>query len=294
VSRPPDRTLFLAAGGFALAALVFAAALARALTIEPTPPDDGSTAIARADAREPAAANDRADSAPDDTGRDRGEAAARGAPAAGAPEVDAGADRSLTLEALTLAVDNDPFQPDRRRPPEPYRMPGDIVDEPEEPAPVPPPPFRLLGTAETGTGGLAVMQVEDALPRVLVVGESLLGYTLSDVKGDAATMTGQGRTLTLTVAQASPNPEPPREQRTQRRGNESPAERARMQREEALQRAIEGQLRGREGAAIEELRRLIEQRGQAGRDIQLDNGRVIIRPRGGTDTMMVTRRPPGG
>lgn len=310
--RPTDRTLFLAAGGFAAAALVFAVALARALTLEPTPIDDGAGAVLRPPG-EPSSASADAAREEGDHAVERARANEPGLapedeattrpPTAGLPEVDGApaAERALTLEALSLAVDNDPFQPDRRRPPEPYRMPGDFVDEPEAAPPPPPPPFRLLGTAAMEGGGLAVMQVEDALPRVLEVGESLMGYTLAEVAGDAATLMGDGRTLTLTVAQAEARPEPERPQRGRSRGNgddddDDDRARAQSERQEVLQRTLERQMRGLEGSAIEQLRRLMQQRGEGNPRIQFDNGRVIIRPRVGPDTMieLVQRRPPGG
>lgn len=293
--RTPDRTLITAAAGLAVAALVFAATLARALAIEPTPPD-AAPALARVTAAAPSSA--AAATAPeDDRSRPASDGVAAGSagrPTAGRPEVDQGEARALTLEALTLAVDNDPFQPERRRPDEPYRMPGEEVEEPEAPPPPPPPPpFQLLGTAEVGEGGIAVLRVEESLPRVMEVGEFVMGYRLDAVKGDAATLTGQGRTLTLTVAQASPNPEPERRGRGDREDDErrgSAAERVRQQREQVLQRALEQQMRRQEGAAFEELRRLMEQRGQPNRSIRFENGRVIIRA--DTNTTPIWR--PGG
>jgi hypothetical protein len=306
--RTPDRTLILSAAGFAVAALVFAAALARALTIEPTPPAVTASAVASPPADEPAPSGDVAGG--DDAelgGRVAGAGAAdvggdelAAPPAlAGSPEVDAAEARALTLDALTLAVDNDPFQPDRRRPAEPYRMPGEDVGDPEAPPPPPPPPpFTLLGTAEMGAGGIAVMRVEESLPRVMTVGESLMGYRLDAVKGDAATLSGQGQTVTLTVAQASPNPDPEPDRRTRRRGDDdddergrgSPTERAQLLREQVLQRALEQQLRRQEGEANENVRRLIDPSGQPNREVRFENGRIIIRG----DTNSTGNRRGGG
>jgi hypothetical protein len=295
--RRPDRSLVLAAGGFAAAALLFAAALARALTVDPTPPDALAAAVA-GDAPDTAPAEDRKPERDDGTAPATSAAGSPPAPRAGRPEVDEGEARALSLEALTLAVDNDPFQPDRRRPDEPYRMPGEEVDELEAPPPPPPPPpFQLLGTAEMIEGGIAVLRVEESLPRVMTVGEYVMGYRLDAVKGDAATLTGNGQTVRLTVAQASPHPEPERRGRGEgddddddrRRG--SAAERVREQREQALQRALEQQLRRQEGAAMDELRRFMQQRGQPNRDIRFENGRIIIR---GDTNMTVNRRGGGG
>jgi hypothetical protein len=114
--------------------------------------------------------------------------------------------RPLQADEIRLAVDHDPFRPDRTRA-EAYRMPTDPVEEapPELP---PAPEFRVLGIAENANGGLALMQVEESTPRFINVGESLMGYRLERVAGSMATMVGQGRTLELAVAAPSPQGTP--------------------------------------------------------------------------------------
>lgn len=152
----------LAILAFTAAVILFGRALAGALVIEPVPP----------------AAGDPADGA-------------------AADETDA-ARRPLSSEALALAVDADPFQPDRRRHPDRYRLPGDV--EPPAPAlpppPPPPPPFRLIGTGIAADGGVAVIEIENTA-RVLSVGETYLGYTLTAVEPDNALMTGAEQAVRL-------------------------------------------------------------------------------------------------
>lgn len=243
MSKLPDRRILGAGALFAAATVVFATALARALTVEPVEITPSAPA----------------------------------GPVATAPEVPAEAsspsERMLDADAIRLAVDHDPFQPDRRRP-EPYRMPG----EQEEAAPPrvelpPPPPFQLLGTITIDDGGLALIRVEESPPRTVAVGESLLGYKLEQVQGKSAMLTGQGRTVFLTVADAAPQPPPPA--RAQRgRGNrntnaregaaEALRERVLQQRAvEQLERAVE-QLRER-GAPEEVIENVMRQLEQARR-----------------------------
>jgi hypothetical protein len=208
----------------------------------------------------------------------------------------------LDSEAIRLAVDNDPFQPERRRA-EAYMMPGERIEPEEPPELPPPPPFRLLGTAETDAGGIAVMQVEDSDPKILGLGESMMGYRLDQIEGNMATLFGQGRTLTITVADASPQPAARRTTRGARgarggaRGNATDnAERARemlMLNAERIQQMIQ-QLRER-GAPPEVIEQLMRQ-GEVsigGVEVIGDrNGRaVVIRPRRDTSSVPDPRVP---
>ena len=252
--RPPQRATLLAATAAVAAAALCATALARAVTVQPLP--------AEPVARTPVVS---------DTERVPG-----GSPGPSADDV-SGTEHPepLTLEALMLAVENDPFQPDRRRPAQRYRLPGErIVAEPDAPELPPPPPFRVLGTAASGASALAVLQVEDASPRVLGLGESLMGYTLARVEGDTATMVGQGRSLALTVAPADMHP---------------PVERIVRERDES------GTARDafrRQQNVLEMLQRAMQHRGEGGPQIEIENGRVrvITRP----DSILTPRRRPDG
>jgi hypothetical protein len=107
----------------------------------------------------------------------------------------------LELESLALAVDHDPFMPDRRRA-QPYRLPGEYMPQPvamrmEEPEP---PPFRVIGTAMVGESGIALVEtLEAGAPEIMRVGGSLLGYRLQSVDAETATLVRQSQTLTLAV-----------------------------------------------------------------------------------------------
>jgi hypothetical protein len=107
----------------------------------------------------------------------------------------------LELESLALAVDHDPFMPDRRRA-QPYRLPGEYMPQPvavrmEEPEP---PPFRVIGTAMVGESGMALVEMlEEGAPGIMRVGGSLLGYRLQSVDAETATLVRQSQTLTLAV-----------------------------------------------------------------------------------------------
>jgi hypothetical protein len=111
----------------------------------------------------------------------------------------------LTRSDLLLAVDHDPFRPDRQRPPERYRMPGEeVMEEEPPPPPPPPPPFRVLGTIVTADGGVAVIETQGSVSRVVGVGESLFGFRLAAVNVSTATVEGNGgRNYSLPIEQPS-------------------------------------------------------------------------------------------
>lgn len=286
--RTLDRTLVLSAAGCAAATLLFAATLVRALTVDATTPPGPADAPVTADARPAPGAEPAGPSDEEDRARDAVPLVREGAlsPAASGP---------LTRDALMLAVENDPFQETRQRPPERYRMPGDPIEDAGPPPPPPPPPFQVLGIAQLAEGGLAVMQIEDSPPRVLSVGESLFGYTLERVEGEVATMSGQGRTLTLTVAQAAPNPpgeEAARSSRDRRgRNAEEAIERLRGRRDGNAERDVESQVREAQQSAVEAIRRMMEQRGNA-EGASSGNWRAFFPPMR-ADSTIVIRRPPG-
>jgi hypothetical protein len=165
MTRSPNRALIGAAAAFTVALFVFGSALVRALGFGA---DD--TLAPRAATETPSAASNSSD--------------------------------GLDTDALMLAVENDPFQPDRTRPAERYRMPGDV--EPEEPAPPPPPPpvpdFRLVGTVVFGPeNGTAAIAVGDADPRMMNVGETVMGYRVIAVTPQTATVSNGEREILLRV-----------------------------------------------------------------------------------------------
>ncbi len=222
----------------------------------------------------------------------------------------------LTSNALQLAVETDPFQPDRVRAPERYRLPGEevVVEEPPPPVPTPPPPqFRVLGTiAGAQGGGIAVIQTPTG-SRVLGVGESLNGFTLASVSPRNATVEGNGgRRYSLNVEEAMPT----RAGRGARGGRagapaqDGPGGRGGNNFEQAaqLQNAME-RLRqmGVGGVAMEQVQRLMDQmnresgvmefRSTNGERVEIvrpgttvSGDRIIIRPRVDTMSVPMTRQ----
>jgi hypothetical protein len=114
-----------------------------------------------------------------------------------APEV-------ITMQAVNEAVAVDPFSPEREPAAEPYRLPTDPEDAPPPPPPPAPPPlpaFRLVGTMQTGTSAVALIQLDNALPKVVAVGESMNGFVLEKVDPAAATMVQGERRIDLKLQQ---------------------------------------------------------------------------------------------
>ena len=110
-------------------------------------------------------------------------------------------DPTLSPDVLSLAVDRAPFQEDRQRPMNPYRLPGEPDPTPraEVPPPPPAPDFQLIGTVSGASGGWAIVRVGDGAPQMIALGESMEGYTLSNVRGERAVMASADRSLNLTV-----------------------------------------------------------------------------------------------
>lgn len=195
----------------------------------------------------------------------------------------------LTTDALMLAVDHDPFRPDRQRSPERYRLPGEEEPAPAEPPPPPPPPppFRLIGTAVTPSGGIAVIELESNT-RVLEIGESLLGYTLTAVQPERATMSGSEQTVELPLTRSIAAAAAPSNDR--RNNSRQPPDRA-----GAAENARELIERIRQSGGnvtpqmLETLRRL--QTEGRNLDVQMEPGRVMIRTRPDTTDTRPPRPP---
>jgi len=283
-----DRTLSVAGLTLGAAALILATTLVRALTVEQAAADPASIAPVDDAVRDAQPAGSGTDGAPTAAG----EAASQGAASeVEMPKPRVPSERPLQADEIQLAVDNDPFRPDRQRA-APYRMPHEMVDEQPVRRELPPPPeFRVLGIVEQRPGGVALMQVEDATPRVLGVGETWMGYRLDRVSGTVATMVSADRTLELAVA--PPSPQMARPQRAGRGarntnagrrntgegGNAAAAQAARL-------RAMVEQLRG-QGAPGEVIERLMQQMVERG--IEMPPLRVEVRRR--DDDTMNLRMP---
>lgn len=113
----------------------------------------------------------------------------------------------LLPEEFRAAVNGAPFHPDRQAPSSRYRLPDDPVPPapalPSPPPELPPAPgFKLLGTIAGGSvneGAVVLLSVDDGPPQVLSLGDSYMGYTVAQVVGDRAMLSGQDRNLSLTV-----------------------------------------------------------------------------------------------
>lgn len=131
--------------------------------------------------------------------------AERNAPA-GAPVARVPSEGVLGMQSLALAVDHDPFMPDRRRA-EAYRLPTEFTPRPvvtreEE---VDPPPFRVVGTATMGETGMALVQPLEAGAAIdfVNVGSTVQGYRLAGVDNESATLVMRDRTFRLGIQAGS-------------------------------------------------------------------------------------------
>jgi hypothetical protein len=264
-----ERGLIAAAAGFAVALVIFGAALVRALGVDPVPPP-------------PAAEPDGTDAV---------------TPERPSP---------LGAGAIQLAVENDPFRPDRQRPPERYRLPGDVDPEPPPPPPPPPPTpdFQLHGTI-VGAGGsssAALIQLGEEPPRLLPIGGTIGGYRVTQVAAQAAVVSDGSQDLLLRVpgpqqyVEAVPDP---------RRGNErdrNPSAREAQQAQRELQmrqrQLMQTLERARQSGAspqmLEALQRAIEQAGASGGTTVFIPNRIEMQERTVTrpDTRVIIRQPP--
>lgn len=260
--RRPENGLMIAIAAAAAAAVFLGSALVRAVTVAP-PPAPEPDGIAALDAATGTAREAVRDAGPATSGAEAAESAS-------APPITQPPEIALSMDALRLAVDADPFQPERRRHPDRYLLPGERVSDEPAPEPPPVPPFRIVGTAVSPAGNLALIQLEDLPPRVLAVGESLLGYVLERVDGEFATMTGPQRSVTLPVTKmvlADANAGRGRAARgrgQQQRGNDPgrQLEEARARQQEIME-LLREQIRQR-GGDVGEMRIQFQGRGRGG------------------------------
>lgn len=111
------------------------------------------------------------------------------------PETDVGTDEA-DPERLLAAVAHDPFHPERRRPAGRYRLPGTRGPSPSSRSSAPSVNVHGLAVGPDRTGLVAV-QIGGSPIRILRVGESHLGLSLTDVRPDAAVFSGTDTTLVL-------------------------------------------------------------------------------------------------
>jgi hypothetical protein len=276
MNHSTSRALIVSAVAFTVALFVFGSALVRALASDTvTEPPPTPSAADTTDGAEPA-------------------------------------ERPLSADALMLAVENNPFQPDRSRPAARYRLPGDVDPPPPPPPPPPPalPDFRVTGTAVLPQGGFAVLGIGDAPPRVLAIGEYLGGYMLAGVTSETATMKNDEREITLLVPGPSARPAAAAPAAAAPRGPGAGAGRGMQQgrqatpqanpREQALQAELldallrRAQADGATPQMLQAIERMIQQRGIQNigtMDVQIQNGTMTIRTRTPPDTSSTPRTP---
>jgi len=105
----------------------------------------------------------------------------------------------LSKAQLAATVEHDPFHPERRRPEQRFRLPGE-ADTAAGPAATDLPP-RLIGTAVLAKGkGFAMCQRGNEPPTLVHVGDRFGDLRLTGVaQGEAVFLTSAGRTLRVSV-----------------------------------------------------------------------------------------------
>ena len=104
---------------------------------------------------------------------------------------------------LNPALTADPFRPERRPAPVPFRMPGEALSGNDADQPAPVQAIVLIGTAVSDGGGFAMCQIGSEPARLVRLGERLSGYTLRSVgQGRATFRTETGQLIEVRVAKA--------------------------------------------------------------------------------------------
>jgi hypothetical protein len=263
----PSRALIAAAALLAVALFVFGSALVRAIIVEPVLAADADTHASPVQA-----------------------------------VADSHREEPLGMDELLAALDNDPFQPDRRRAPVRYRLPGDVDPPPPPPPPAPPPvpDFRVAGTAVAPEGGFAVMRIGEGQTRVLAVGEYMAGYRLERVSAGSVIMKNDAHEVTVSVPGPSASVAAARPAAPPGRAP-APAQRPQQSREMSVEQAAmlnalleRARAQGATPQMLQALQRMIQERGldaMGGMDIQIQGGGMSISPRR-PDTTSVPLQPP--
>jgi hypothetical protein len=116
----------------------------------------------------------------------------------------AGAIAAATIPPATdvaAAVEKDPFAPDRSAPASPYRLPGEPDPKVAEPVVEPQKPV-VIGTAVSPLGGrsFAVLQLGDARPVSLSIGDRIGAYTVKSIeRGRVVFTTPAGKKVDITA-----------------------------------------------------------------------------------------------
>jgi hypothetical protein len=192
----------------------------------------------------------------------------------------------LSLQLLEMAAGRAPFDPEREAPPGRYLFPEERVVEapPPEPPRPPEPPFRVVGAVSAGSQSIAVVEPEGQSPKVLRLGEELLGFRIKSVEGNVVVVTGQGWDLSLPVEALQPVR---MGAATRARGNQRDTDERSSRNEERDRERTQEQVRER----LENVMRQMQQQTGGQVRMQMDGDRAIIT---GPNGMRQEIRIPGG
>jgi hypothetical protein len=169
-----------------------------------------------------------------------------------------------------MAAGKAPFDPERQAPAGRYLFPEERIPPapPPEPQQPPTPPFRVVGLVASANGGVAVLHPEGQAPKVLSVGEQIMGYRVSSVEDDVVVVSTQGWDLSLPVEQLQPVRvgSGSRNRANQREGNDRGREE-----ERARERAMEA-VRER----LEDISRQMQEAGRGPVRMEVEGNRAII------------------
>jgi hypothetical protein len=183
-----------------LGAVVAGAMVGAPVGIAATPGDRSHAAAPNAVSPEDAAAPARAAGGPGRPGAPTGDAGGTLALPITAPS------GPLSPQLLEMAAERAPFDPEREAPSGRYLFPEERVVEgpPPEPPRPPDPPFRVVGAVAAGDQSIAVVEPDGQSPKVLRLGEDLLGFRVKSVEGGVVVVSGQGWDLSLPVEALQP------------------------------------------------------------------------------------------
>jgi hypothetical protein len=110
-------------------------------------------------------------------------------------------------QVLRMAAGRAPFDPSRQAS-MPYLFPDERIPvgaAPDPPEPPRAPPFREHGTVAAAGGGIAVIEAPGEAPRVLAMGQEILGDRVAAVEGGWVELRdGQGRNVNVAVPEVDP------------------------------------------------------------------------------------------
>ena len=114
-------------------------------------------------------------------------------------DVQAGVRKSPPRVNVAAAVDADPFSPNRQRPEEPYRLPGELV---QAPTPSRSQQLKVLGTVVVTNGtSFAMCQIGSEPPVIVRVGQQIGSYTLKRVARGKAVFTSPSGEIEIAAPQ---------------------------------------------------------------------------------------------